>query len=66
MSGLSILAIIVVTILLAVIVILFTMGVLHGHLSNRGESFGAQVNTELDRRLRNIERKLDATLSADD
>ena len=45
---------------------MFCFGLMHGHMKNKNESFGAQVNDDMDRRLRQIERKLDAALSADD
>lgn len=52
--------------LLLTFLFMFCFGLMHGHMRNKGESFGAQVNNDLDRRLRQIERKLDAALSSDD
>lgn len=47
---------------LGVVITLVGLGAMHGHLRNTGESFGANINTELDSRLRKIEGKLDVLI----
>jgi hypothetical protein len=60
MTFIGFLATVVILAVFAVLLILFALGLMHGHLRNKGESFGS--SDQLDR----IERKLDAIISPND
>jgi len=42
---------------------LFCLGLMHGHLKDRKETFGAQVNEQLKQRLDYLEERIDAAIS---
>lgn len=64
MSFFAFATLVIVGLLLLVLVFMFTFGLMHGHLKNNGESFGAQINNTLDQRLATLEHRVSALTQA--
>lgn len=64
MSTLAFLGLMILGSIWIVGLMLFSMGLMHGYLRDKRETFGAQVNDQLAERLNYLEERIDAAITA--